>query len=195
MPPKSQLCGTIISTIAGISETSYIRTATRRGRAKVPVSTRKRVPGDFSETPARDLTPVLHRLVEPTTLFGHLHQLRKLAQPSCRCVLAFILGPSFPGVVGNRRFSFDIWGDAVNTASFTEAHPCPVGSTRMNISETVAGHVKALFELEPRGTIKAKHERPYRISSHRLRQDRATRCAACQMKIYSPNIIAKAEPG
>jgi hypothetical protein len=41
-----------------------------------------------------------------------------------------------------------------------EAH-CPPG--QINISETVAGHVKALFELEPRGTIKAKHERPYRM--------------------------------
>jgi adenylate cyclase len=56
-------------------------------------------------------------------------------------------GPFISGIVGNRRFSFDIWGDAVNTASFMEAH-CPPG--RINISETVAGHVKALFELEPR---------------------------------------------
>ena len=48
----------------------------------------------------------------------------------------------------------------MNTASFMEAH-CPPG--RINISETVAGHVKVLFELEPRGTIKAKHERPYRM--------------------------------
>ena len=69
-------------------------------------------------------------------------------------------GPVISGVVGNRRFSFDIWGDAVNTASFIEAH-CPPG--QINISETVAGHVKALFELEARGTIKAKHDRPYRM--------------------------------
>ena len=48
----------------------------------------------------------------------------------------------------------------MNTASFMEAH-CPPG--QINISETVAGHIKALFELEPRGTIKAKHERPYRM--------------------------------
>ena len=41
-----------------------------------------------------------------------------------------------------------------------EAH-CPPG--QINISETVAGYVKALFELEARGTIKAKHDRPYRM--------------------------------
>jgi adenylate cyclase len=65
-------------------------------------------------------------------------------------------GPVISGVVGNRRFTFDIWGDAVNTASFMEARGVP---GRINVSETVAGHVKALFELEPRGFIEAKHER------------------------------------
>jgi adenylate cyclase len=69
-------------------------------------------------------------------------------------------GPIISGVVGNRRFSFDIWGDAVNTASFMEAHCLP---GRINISETVAGHVKALFELEPRGSIEAKHDRAYEM--------------------------------
>jgi adenylate cyclase len=30
---------------------------------------------------------------------------------------------------------------------------------RINVSETVAGHVKTLFDLEPRGVIEAKHGR------------------------------------
>jgi hypothetical protein len=30
---------------------------------------------------------------------------------------------------------------------------------RINVSDTVAGHAKAWFELEPRGAIEAKHER------------------------------------
>jgi adenylate cyclase len=67
-------------------------------------------------------------------------------------------GPVISGVVGNRRLSFDIWGDAVNTASFMEAHCWP---GRINLSETTAGHAKALFELEPRGSIEVKHARAY----------------------------------
>ena len=51
-------------------------------------------------------------------------------------------GPVISGIVGSRRFSFDIWGDTVNTASFMEAHCLP---GQINISETVAGHVKALL--------------------------------------------------
>ena len=50
-------------------------------------------------------------------------------------------GPVISGIVGSRRFSFDIWGDAVNTASFMEAH-CPPG--QINISETVAGTHKGI---------------------------------------------------
>ena len=56
----------------------------------------------------------------------------------------------------------------MNTASFMEAHCLP---GRINISETVAGHVKALFELEPRGSIEAEHERVYEMYFlNRLRQ-------------------------
>jgi adenylate cyclase len=84
----------------------------------------------------------------------------KMGLPALELRVGIHTGPVISGVVGNRRFSFDIWGDAVNTASFMEAH-CPPG--QINISDTVAGHVKALFELEPRGTIRAKHERPYRM--------------------------------
>ena len=36
-------------------------------------------------------------------------------------------------------------------------------SGRINVSETVAGNVKTLFELEPRGSIVAKHERAHEM--------------------------------
>ena len=84
----------------------------------------------------------------------------KMRLPALELRIGIHTGPVISGVVGNRRFSFDIWGDAVNAASFMEAHSLP---GRINISETVAGHVKALFELEPRGSIEAKHERAYEM--------------------------------
>jgi hypothetical protein len=56
--------------------------------------------------------------------------------------------------------TFDIWGDAVNTAWFMEAFGV---AGRINVSETVAGHVHGLFELEPRGPIEAKHERAHEM--------------------------------
>ena len=70
-----------------------------------------------------------------------------------------------------------------------EAHCLP---GRINISETVAGRVKALFELEPRGSIEAKHERAYEMYFlNRLRQESShDAMRRLQMKIYSPNMIA-----
>ena len=84
----------------------------------------------------------------------------ELRLPSLDLRIGVHTGPVISGVVGNRRFTFDIWGDAVNTASFMEAH-CTAG--RINVSDTVAGHAKALFELEPRGPVEAKHERTHEM--------------------------------
>ena len=80
----------------------------------------------------------------------------ELGLPSLDLRIGVHTGPVISGVVGNRRFTFDIWGDAVNVASFMEAQCVP---GRINVSDTVAGHASALFELEPRGPIEAKHER------------------------------------
>ena len=83
-----------------------------------------------------------------------------LRLPSLELRIGIHTGPVISGVVGNRRFAFDIWGDAVNIASFMEAH-CLAG--RINVSDIVAGHAKALFELEPRGPVEAKHERAHEM--------------------------------
>jgi adenylate cyclase len=80
--------------------------------------------------------------------------------PSLELRIGIHTGPVISGVVGNRRFTFDIWGDAVNIASFMEAQCLP---GRINVSDTVAGHAKALFELEPRGPVEAKHDRTHEM--------------------------------
>ena len=69
-------------------------------------------------------------------------------------------GDVVAGVIGTHKFVYDIWGDAVNTAWFMEAFGV---ADRINVSETVAGHVQGLFELEPRGRIEAKHERTHEM--------------------------------
>jgi adenylate cyclase len=80
--------------------------------------------------------------------------------PSMELRIGVHTGPVISGVVGNRRFTFDIWGDAVNIASLMEAHSLP---GRINVSDTVAGHARGLFELEPRGPVEAKHERTHEM--------------------------------
>jgi guanylate cyclase len=57
------------------------------------------------------------------------------------------------GVIGLRKFAFDVWGDTVNTASRMESHGVP---GRVQISGATYRHVRDTFACEPRGKIDVK---------------------------------------
>jgi len=64
-------------------------------------------------------------------------------------------GPVVAGVVGSKKFAYDIWGDAVNTAARME-EACEPG--RVNVSETSYWLAKYEFEWQSRGKIAAKNK-------------------------------------
>jgi class 3 adenylate cyclase len=66
-------------------------------------------------------------------------------------------GPVIAGVVGRRKFIYDVWGDAVNVAARMESAGA-VG--RINVSEQVYHRTKELFEFESRGGVDAKNKGP-----------------------------------
>jgi class 3 adenylate cyclase len=84
----------------------------------------------------------------------------KMQLPALDLRVGIHAGPVISGVIGTQRFSFDIWGEAVNKASFMEKHCLP---GRINILEAVARGVEAFFELEPRGPVEVKHDRMHRM--------------------------------
>lgn len=57
------------------------------------------------------------------------------------------------GVVGRRKYAFDVWGDSVNVASRMESAGEP---GRVNISAYTCDLIRSEFECERRGKADAK---------------------------------------
>lgn len=62
-------------------------------------------------------------------------------------------GKAVAGVIGKKKFTYDLWGDTVNTASRMESHGVP---GRIQVSSEVASMINDYYSLEDRGSIIVK---------------------------------------
>jgi class 3 adenylate cyclase/CheY-like chemotaxis protein len=67
-------------------------------------------------------------------------------------------GPVIAGVVGIRKFAFDVWGETVNFSSRMESSSAP---NRINISARTYSRVKDFFACENRGQVNTKEGKPF----------------------------------
>lgn len=78
-------------------------------------------------------------------------------------------GPVIAGVIGKKKFTYDLWGDVVNTASRMESHGT---AGKIQVSEATYHHLRTQYEFEPRGTIEVKGKG--RMKTYWLLERRAT---------------------
>jgi class 3 adenylate cyclase len=66
-------------------------------------------------------------------------------------------GAVVAGVIGTKRFIYDVWGDTVNLASRMESHGVP---GRVQVTQAVAERLRGAYSLEERGLIDVKGKGP-----------------------------------
>ena len=62
-------------------------------------------------------------------------------------------GPVIAGVIGKRKYAYDLWGDTVNTTARMESHGI---AGQIQVSRETCQRLSSRFELAPRGLIEVK---------------------------------------
>jgi len=72
---------------------------------------------------------------------------------NCNLRIGINTGPVVAGVIGTRKFIYDLWGDAVNVASRMESHGI---ADAIQVSQTTYEQLMDEYILKPRGLITVK---------------------------------------
>ena len=82
-----------------------------------------------------------------------LEEMRERTGGALRMRIGVHSGPIVAGVIGLRKFTYDLWGDTVNVASRMESTGEP---GRIHVSVNTAELIRNDFKLESRGSIEVK---------------------------------------
>ena len=99
---------------------------------------------------------IIKAAIEMRDFINHTHHERREKVGSFfQMRIGITTGPVVAGIVGEKKFAYDIWGDTVNTAARMEQNS---EAGKINISQATYDLVKNKFDCEYRGEIDAKNK-------------------------------------
>ena len=112
----------------------------------------KDIPEGFVHNPSN----VINAALEIIEFMKETYEKREAeGKPFFRIRIGVHSGPLVAGVVGRKKFAYDIWGDTVNTAARMEQNSEP---GKINISSSTYNMVKDEYNFIHRGKIQAKNK-------------------------------------
>lgn len=82
-----------------------------------------------------------------------LRQFNAIRDTSLRLCIGIHTGPVVAGVIGTKKFSYDLWGDTVNLASRMESHGI---ADKIQVTESVYQRLQHHYKFAERGLIQVK---------------------------------------
>jgi len=109
--------------------------------------------------PSPNRTHAIDCVLAALEIQAFMNQLKEIkdkqGEPYWELRVGIHTGPLVAGVIGEKKFQYDVWGDTVNTASRMESSGVP---GKVNISSATETLVGNFFEIESRGRIAAKNK-------------------------------------
>jgi len=84
---------------------------------------------------------------------GAIEEFNHQSQQQFQLRIGINTGPVVAGVIGTKKFSYDLWGDAVNTASRMESHGLP---GTIQVSQSTYEKLQGKYQFQERGEIPIK---------------------------------------